>query len=453
MKYCFCFISIAFLMVSDFACRSLKIQADTTTANSSKQVQQLLKAAKNDDRDKLHNLVASGIDIDAIEEGWGTALYQAVFVNDVNAVGLLLECGADVNKGNEDGHSPLHAATESESKEAVKIVEILISHGANVNAKVKSDIVPDSWIDISEGRTPLHNAAMVNSLNEDLEVVSNKTVVALLLAHGANVNAQDAYGSTALSDALFSQSLDVIELLIKHGADVNIKNNEDGGSILHDAAYDGWLEAVQLFVSHGANVNSRDFDSETPLYKAALGRHMDVVSFLVNHGADIHAASKRNETPQNFLDEPNDTKPILLSNDDKHTFALIVTNGLNIRMKLKSESIDYDTIWFPLKSSIEGLDRSFKNWIMQGKHKEQMVYIEPKYILEHFHQYNCEYAGFVKDNTNYIICNMVQASSDPSLQPPLMNDFSGILDGGCAQVVIVFDAHKKQVVWVRCNNM
>ena len=125
----------------------------------------------------------------------------------------------------------------------------------------------------------------------------------------------------------------------------------------------------------------------------------------------------------------------------------------NIRMKLKSESIDYDTIWFPLKSSIEGLNSSFRSWITQGKRKEQVAYIEPKYILEHFHQYNSEYAGFVKDGTNYIICNMVQASPDLSLRSQPRNDFSGIYDGGCAQIVIVFDAKTKQVVWFRCNNM
>jgi ankyrin repeat protein len=223
MKHSLRIIFVAFLVLLGFACRSQKSQPDNTTADSSKQVQHLLRAARNENQDELLELLASGIDINSIEEGWGTALYQAVFGDDVNAVGLLLKCGADANRGNEHGHTPLHAATESESEDAIKLVRLLISYGANVNAKIKSDIVPDGWIDISEGRTPLHNAAMVSSINEDLEIVSNKAVVELLLAHGANVNAQDAFGSTALSDALFSQSLDVIELLIKHGADFNIK--------------------------------------------------------------------------------------------------------------------------------------------------------------------------------------------------------------------------------------
>jgi hypothetical protein len=48
---------------------------------------------------------------------------------------------------------------------------------------------------------------------------------------------------------------------------------------------------------------------------------------------------------------------------------------------------------------------------------------------------------------------MVLAPLNPSLQSPPTNDFSGIMDGGCAQVVIVFDAKTKQVVWFRCNNM
>jgi len=131
---------------------------------------------------------------------------------------------------------------------------------------------------------------------------------------------------------------------------------------------------------------------------------------------------------------------------------LIVTDGLDIRMKLKSELIDYDTIWFPSKSDIEGLNLSLKKWIKEDAPKAKDIYIEPDYILTHFDQYNREYAGFMKDGTKYIVCNMVQASTDTSLRPPLRNSFSGIWDGGCAQVVLVFEAQTKQVVRFRCNN-
>ena len=369
---------------------------------------------------------------------------------------LLIKRGADVNKSNEHGQTPLHAATHVDTEDGIVLVKALIAHGADVNAKVRIPSTPDEVIDIiSDGGTPLHNAAGVSLVvdsNDDFEVVSNRLAVRLLLAHGAKVNKRDAFGCTPIWNAWYAGSLDVMELLIEHGTDINIRNNENGGTILHDVAYDGWLEGVQLLIAHGANIHSRDFNGETPLHRAALGRSMDVVSFLVNHGADVHAASKRNETPQLFLNEPNDIEPILLPSNAQ-TYAIIVTDGLDVRMKLKSESVDYDTIWFPNNAHVEVLNAAFKSWITQGKYKSHMGYIQPEYILEHFEQYNSEYAGFIKDGAKYIISNKVpQSLYDPMKSPP-RNGFSGIMDGGCAQIVFVFNVRSNQIVWSRCNGM
>lgn len=445
-------IVVCILSSLGLACRSHNKQTLPSVPNSSEQVRELLSAAEHGNAQEIRKMLEAGVDINQIEHGWGTALYRAVFSEDVNAVKLLVECGADVNKGDEDGHAPLHAATESESDHAFEMARILISHGADVNAKIKSDIVPDGWVHISEGRTPLHNAASVSLVSEDLESYGNRAVVELLLSHGANANAKDSYGCTPLYDALFAGFLDVMELLIEHGAEVNAKNDEDGGTVLHDAAYYGDLEAVKLLISHGADIHIRDFEGETPLHKAALQRDQDIVNYLTMRGANLLTPSKRNETPQDFLNEPNETNPILLWFSEEKVFALIVTDGLVLRMKLKSELIDYDTIWFPSKSDIEGLDLSLKKWIKEDAPKAKDIYVDPDYILTHFDQYNREYAGFMKDGIKYIVCNMVQASTDTSLRSPPRNSFSGIWDGGCAQVVLVFEAQTKQVVRFRCNN-
>lgn len=376
-------IAACILSSLGLACRSHNKQILPSVPNPSEQVRELLRAAEYNNAQKVQEMLKAGVDINQIEHGYGTALYQAVLSEDINAVKLLVECGADVNKVDEHGHAPLHAATESESDHAFEIVKILVSHGANVNAKIKSNNVPDGWVDISEGRTPLHNAASVSLFGEDLELYSNKAVVELLLSHGANVNAKDRYGCTPLYDALFEGCLDVMELLIEHGAEVNAKNDEDGGTVLHEVAYSGDLEAVKLLISHGADIHTRDFEGETPLHKAALHGYQDIVNYLTMRGANLLAPSKRNETPQDFLNEPNETKPILLSFSEEKVCALIVTDGLNIRTKLKSESIDYDTIWFPSKPDIEGLNLSLKKWIKGGTLKVKDIYMEPDYILRH----------------------------------------------------------------------
>jgi len=72
--------------------------------------------------------------------------------------------------------------------------------------------------------------------------------------------------------------------------------------------------------------------------------------------------------------------------------------------------------------------------------------------LSHFDQYDREYAGFVKDGTRYIFCNMVQFPPEYARQPP-RSRFFGMFDGGCAWFIVVFEARTKRVVWCQCNNM
>lgn len=385
------------------------------------------------------------------EYGWGTPLYQAAFVGDVDTVKYLLSIGADVNKGNEHGKTPLHVAAAAESERALELVKILVTHGADVNARIESKGLPEGTTHMAEGQTPLHEATTVVRLvqqGDDFEFHSNIDVVRFLVDHGADVNATDAWGCTPL---FYAQSSDVVELLVERGTDLGIKNTEDGGTVLHDAASMGDLEGVKLFVSHGADIAARDFEGETPLHKAALSRNQTIVDYLASQGADLSARSKRGETPQDFLDEPNDAEPILLSVHGERPFRLTVTDGLHVREVLKAERIDYNTLWFPGKADVEGLDQALETWLEEGAPGTKGGLIAPEYILSHFEEYRREYAGFVHNRIEYILCNMVQTPPDPALKGPLRNRFTGMFDGGCAQVVVIFEARSREVIACRCN--
>ncbi len=382
------------------------------------------------------------------EYGGGTPLYQAMFGGDVDTVEYLLSIGADVNKGTEDGETPLHVAAAAESERALELVKTLVAHGADVNARIESKGLPEGTTHMAEGWTPLHEAMTVLLPGTDFEAHSNIDVVKFLVDHGADVNATDTWGCTPL---FYAQFLDIAELLVARGTDLDIKNTEDGGTVLHDAASTGDLEAVKLFVSHGADIDARNFEGETPLHKAALFRDPAIVDYLVSEGADLSARSKRGETPQGFLDERNDAEPILLSEDGERPFRLIVTDGLHIREVLKAERIDYDTLWFPGRADVDGLDQALETWLEEDAPGAKGGLIAPEYILSHFEEYRREYAGFVHDGVQYIVCNMIQAPSDPALEGPLRNRFTGMFDGGCAQVVVVFEARSREVAACRCN--
>jgi len=93
---------------------------------------------------------------------------------------LLLEKKADVHAANLGGATPLHTASAFRADPSG--IELLIQAGANVNGKASESY---------GGWTPLHGAAARNS----------DAIVATLLKHGADRNARDAKGMTALEVA------------------------------------------------------------------------------------------------------------------------------------------------------------------------------------------------------------------------------------------------------------
>jgi ankyrin repeat protein len=122
------------------------------------------------------------------------ASLNAVWSNHADVLKVLLDHGADVNAADRWGWSLLHYATWEGNADMTKM---LLEKGANPNN-----------VEREYGQTPLHRAALR----------SRKTVAEMLLDHGANVNAKDWYGKTPLTLAKENSHTEIVELLRKHGA-------------------------------------------------------------------------------------------------------------------------------------------------------------------------------------------------------------------------------------------
>lgn len=108
--------------------------------------------------------------------------------------GKCTRCGTDINASGDNGIPPLiWAALEGNVKE----VKALLIGGADVN--------------ICNDETPLMVAAKKGYDSEHIEIVK------LLLSHGANVNATDLYGSSALRLAQRKGLTKMVDLLAAHG--------------------------------------------------------------------------------------------------------------------------------------------------------------------------------------------------------------------------------------------
>jgi hypothetical protein len=91
------------------------------------------------------------------------------------------------------------------------------------------------------------------------------------VASGANVNAKDDHGYTALHYAAYRASpsrFRVWQLLLAAGADVNATSHS-GDTPLYFAACDSWPAAVELLLSAGAAADAKNLDGVTPLSVAA----------------------------------------------------------------------------------------------------------------------------------------------------------------------------------------
>lgn len=117
--------------------------------------------------------------------------------------------------------------------------------------------------------------------------------VSQLLAAGADVNARDAYGATALMNAAHGGNLEMTEMLLAAGAEVDARD-ELGWTALMKACYNadrncGFPDIVQRLIAAGADANAKITYGIHPLMLAAGYGEAQVCEALLAGGADVLA--------------------------------------------------------------------------------------------------------------------------------------------------------------------
>ena len=199
-------------------------------------------------------------------------LVTAIRDADAQAVGILIDNGADVNGRDAQGNTPLILASFYASP---KCVELLLEQGAQVNAA---------------------NAAGVTAL---IRAATNYEKTRLLVEAGAKVRVRTAdLGNTPLIlAARRAGNSRTVKLLLERGASAKECNRNAGISPIISGAASGDLETVQLLLDAGAKADDfpRSNDPRatdiaagirTPLMWAAYHNDVRMVRLLLDHGAD-----------------------------------------------------------------------------------------------------------------------------------------------------------------------
>lgn len=228
------------------------------------------------DQSRLIALLRDGADIEEHNRHGWTPLMVASLNGQVDLARRLLNHGADLYALEREGKSAIHYAAMRGGPDAVRLLARL---GADVNE-----------VDTFGGYAPLHLAAA----HCNRQIVQD--TCAVLLAAGADVNARNKWGGTALWSAAISGRGDLAEFLLRHGADLDIRDQE-GKTVLMFVVKMSFFDGMAgKLLTCGADPNARDNEDRTALMYAALSARRSTIDILLDGGADINLQDTRGRT-------------------------------------------------------------------------------------------------------------------------------------------------------------
>ena len=164
-------------------------------------------------------------------------------------------------------------------------------------------------------------AAMAqDQAGQAFEAIHNNDLNALkaMVAGGAEINAKDKRGTTALMYASAFGSVDAVKILLSAGADVNAKNALEATALMW-AVND--LEKVRLLLAKGADVNAKSKMGRSPLLMAASDdRGAAVVKLLLAKGAEVDARDGMKTTA-------------LIQSANREIAQLLIAKGASVNAK------------------------------------------------------------------------------------------------------------------------
>lgn len=261
--------------------------------------QEFLRSVQNGDSDSVSLFLATKMSPDTRDELGLTALMIAVDAGHVDVVKTLISGKADINAtSTKDGFTALHLAASQADLETCRL---LLDAGASLG------------LGSNDGTTPLMVA-----------VKGSYDVVSLLLERGAPINSQNKLGETALMMTARNERngyYEIAQLLIDNGADLNLESLQGQTALeysppesavrellwnlgargsalarqyqaLRDAVQAGDVEKARMYIHQGL-----DPDIKGTLSLAVRNTDREMIFMLLDEGACIDGHASIDTTP------------------------------------------------------------------------------------------------------------------------------------------------------------
>jgi ankyrin repeat protein len=305
-----------------------------------------------------------------------TKLYRVARDRDLDLIKLLLEHGADPNSRcltyrhrpyNDDiamevrhadcerGPTPLHAFAgisherevmfDSDEETAAECLRVLIEAGADVNATMDDEGY------IGQDMTPLHFAVQkTESLFVDWGSMdhSEEILTKLLLSAGANPNAKTKNGNTPLHLAN-TENLRLLEILVEHGVNINAVNAWGRSPLLEMISRLGYsssldkqqpnVKVFQRLLELGADLHVADKQGDTVFHhimhntrRFADPELMPFIETLLRAGADLNRRNKKGQPPL-WKYENGPSGSSANNDDDEELLRVLVHAGMDLNAR------------------------------------------------------------------------------------------------------------------------
>ncbi|KAL0638686.1 B-cell lymphoma 3 protein [Maublancomyces gigas] len=200
-------------------------------------------------------------------------LREAILWASSRATRLLLEAGASRNAKSEEGEPLVLTAAREEG--STEILQILLHHGADVNATNKNN----------------NTAVMVAAGSGFLATVK------ILVDNGAKLNLVDRVGHTLFSYACRCRNEHVIDYLVRcDGLDINGANLGESAPVYLTVSK-GYDAALEILLQRGASTDYVDDQGRSIMHIAVSNGRNQIVRALLNHGVGIDTMDKKGVTP------------------------------------------------------------------------------------------------------------------------------------------------------------